>query len=246
MSNWFVWISLLLCLAVGQAWAEDAAWQSAYDAACKEAREGQVPAALRSLEAAFATGLTDVERVLLEPVLESLHGDAKFRSLIRSHSQGAHLRIAAAEEPGQPILLRGILLDAQQKPVPGVLILAFHADAGGNYTRTKPMDEPHSRLFGFLRSDESGRFELRTVYPGYYPERQDVEGPERFVPAHIHLQITTWDGEVTNLQLVFGDDPRLAHETWREWAAKAGHPIARVREVEDGSLLAEAVIQLRK
>ena len=235
-----------LCIWLGlSAVAQEQPWQASYQEATALAGEAKVDAALAALAAAFDAGLTNVEQVLHDPAFDSLHGHPQFRALLKPHMDASSLRLCGEAEPGSPIVVRGVVLDAESVPAAGAEILAFHADASGKYTREKAMDEPHARLFGYLRCDENGRFELSTIFPGYYPERLDEEGPARSVPAHIHLEITTGDGKVSKVQLVFADDPRMGHEHWRKWASEHGHPIARVRQSETGKV-ADAAILLRE
>jgi protocatechuate 3,4-dioxygenase beta subunit len=219
-------------------------WLAEYAKAQQLAAASNAEPAVAALEAAFAAGLADAEKVLHDPQLESLHGDAKFRSLLRERMTSSSLRLAGEQEPGERILVRGVVIDASGLPAQGATILAYQADASGKYTREKPNDEPNSRLFGFLVCDEYGRFELSTIFPGYYNLSEDFDESERYIPAHIHLRITTAQDDTSNLQLVFADDPRMGHEHWRQWAAKGGHPIARWGETAEGRV-ADAAILLR-
>jgi protocatechuate 3,4-dioxygenase beta subunit len=59
-------------------------------------------------------------------------------------------------------------------------------------------------LFGYVRTNENGRFELVTIKPKGYPQST--------LPEHIHIEVTTENGNRIS-ELLFDDDPRLVGET---------------------------------
>ena len=59
----------------------------------------------------------------------------------------------------------------------GVAVYAYNTDAQGCYGENHA--EYPQRLYGWMKTDAEGRFELRTILPGWYPEMH--------VPAHIHF-----------------------------------------------------------
>jgi protocatechuate 3,4-dioxygenase beta subunit len=65
------------------------------------------------------------------------------------------------------------------------------------------MGEPDARLFCFLKTDENGNFEIRTIRPASYPMQYNG----RTIPQHIHNNITARGYTGRNLQMVFEDDP---------------------------------------
>lgn len=109
-------------------------------------------------------------------------------------------RIAAAGEPGIPLIVHGRVLQSDGvMPAPGVIVFAYQTDADGVYNRA---GQRGWRLKGWARSDANGRFELRTIRPGSYPRSQ--------IPAHIHVTIDApsvprrWMREIE-----FADDPHV-------------------------------------
>jgi protocatechuate 3,4-dioxygenase beta subunit len=53
------------------------------------------------------------------------------------------------------------------------------------------MDEPNSRIFGYLRTGANGRCEFRTVRPsGYSFPLPNRTGGRALVPAHIHFIVS--------------------------------------------------------
>lgn len=87
-------------------------------------------------------------------------------------------------------------------PIPGALIEVWHADAGGAYsafdiTQGNSQNQAgETFLRGFQRTNEDGRVEFLTVYPGWYPGRT----------PHIHLMVLL-EGrtELLTTQLYFPD-----------------------------------------
>jgi protocatechuate 3,4-dioxygenase beta subunit len=97
------------------------------------------------------------------------------------------------------------------------LCIFFQTDSRGYYTpfdsAQNKMGEPDARLFGFLKTDANGNFEIHTIRPASYPKK--YEG--RTIPQHIHNNITAKGYANQNLQMVFDDDPAM-NDYWRQWA----------------------------
>lgn len=145
------------------------------------------------------------------------------------------LVLAPAAEPGTRLAVFGTLVDRGGFPVGGAEIHVYQADARGCYTPLNPMDEPNARLSGRLRTDASGRFELRTIRPGHYPRTVKLDGIERRIPAHVHMDIAAEGHVVKRLQMVFADDSLLNEPYWKDWVAKLGQPVLRPRPVGRGT-----------
>lgn len=137
----------------------------------------------------------------------------------RPERLAAETQIAPAREPGQRMLLEGIVRDASGAPVPGVVVYAYHTDDRGEY----PPDERfprgswarrHGRLRAWAQTDASGRYAFDTIRPAGYPGTN--------TPAHVHLHVIE-PGRCTYYidDVVFDDDPRL---TARQ---RAGHAHGR-------------------
>lgn len=91
---------------------------------------------------------------------------------------------------GERIFLFGRVQDEQAKPVPGTLIEAWQANAGGRYRHVKdtyfaPID-PNFGGCGRAITDAEGGYAFHTVKPGAYPWRNDANS---WRPAHIHLSV---------------------------------------------------------
>jgi protocatechuate 3,4-dioxygenase beta subunit len=135
------------------------------------------------------------------------------------------LELAGPGEPGIRLTVTGVVRGRNGQPIAGAEIHAYQTDVRGWYTAKKPMDEPHARLSGRLRTDAEGRFELRSIRPGRYPWTARLHGRERKIPAHIHLDITAPGHAERRFQLVFADDPLLAEPYWKDWIKRHGQPV---------------------
>ncbi|UUP16198.1 protocatechuate 3,4-dioxygenase subunit beta [Nitratireductor thuwali] len=114
---------------------------------------------------------------------------------------------------GERIIVHGKVLDERGKPVPGVLVEVWQANAGGRYRHKKegyiaPLD-PNFGGCGRVITDAEGHYAFRSIRPGPYPW---PNGPNDWRPAHIHLSIFGV-GFVQRLitQLYFEGDPLIPH-----------------------------------
>jgi protocatechuate 3,4-dioxygenase beta subunit len=153
--------------------------------------------------------------------------------------------VAPPEEPGVRIVVEGVVLGESDRPLAGVRIRVYQTDAGGAYTRERPMDEPNARLSATLETDRDGRFTLHTIRPGGYPTPVAVGGEMRRIPAHIHLDVRAPGYPEHRLQAVFDDDPLVAEAYWAGWVERLGHPVLTLRPVE-GVPTAEVTLRLAR
>jgi protocatechuate 3,4-dioxygenase beta subunit len=92
-------------------------------------------------------------------------------------------KLVLAEEPGDRLAVSGRVLAPDGKTLArGVTVYAYNTDARGYYGENHTEYPP--RLYGWMKTDAGGRFELLTVKPGRYPGMK--------VPAHIHFSF--WGG----------------------------------------------------
>src|SRR5688572_30535194 len=86
-----------------------------------------------------------------------------------------------AGEPGQPLVVSGVVYAADgTTPRPGVVVYAYQTDARGLYTPDGRPGVP--RLHAWMRTDERGRYELRTIRPASYPGQN--------IAAHVHMVVS--------------------------------------------------------
>jgi protocatechuate 3,4-dioxygenase beta subunit len=94
--------------------------------------------------------------------------------------------LAEAGIPGSPLLITGVVMDADCQPIGGAQIDFWQADGAGEY------DNVGYRLRGHQLTGPDGGYVLETVVPGVYPGRA----------PHIHVKILTPDGrELLTTQL---------------------------------------------
>lgn len=95
-------------------------------------------------------------------------------------------RIAPSTEPGDPLIIRGRLLNTDGSPAANAIVFAYHTDRRGLYDRRE--NGPHSwRLRGWARTDADGRFTFETIRPGSYPNTNN--------PPHVHFTAYLPNGE---------------------------------------------------
>ena len=125
------------------------------------------------------------------------------------------LNYAQSGEPiGERTIVHGRVLDEQGRGVPGALVEVWQANAGGRYrhrndTYLAPID-PNFGGCGRVITDADGAYVFRTVKPGAYPFRNQVNS---WRPAHIHFSISG-HGFAQRLitQMYFEGDPLIPHD----------------------------------
>lgn len=144
-------------------------------------------------------------------------------------------RIAPASESGTPFLVKGLVVDASGKPAANAEVFAYHTDRTGLYAAPGAADP--WRLKGWAITDAQGRFELRTIRPGPYPNAN--------IPAHVHVHVTTSCCGRQEREMVFEDDP-LVNKAFHDQHGPGsiflyGRPIVK----GDGSQEVSYTIRLR-
>ena len=101
---------------------------------------------------------------------------------------------ANLREPGMdgtPIVLTGYVLSRSCRPLPGVLVELWHADASGEY------DNEGFRLRGHQFTAADGSYRFETIVPGIYSGRT----------RHYHVKYQAENRPVLTTQLYFPDEP---------------------------------------
>jgi protocatechuate 3,4-dioxygenase beta subunit len=156
---------------------------------------------------------------------------AEQRSRIRTTLGKSTFSSIATYSPGERgirIVIKGTVLDKNKEPVEGAKVVTFQTDASGSYAPTdsitRRMSESDSRLYGVLCTDHEGHFEIHTIRPGTY----SVKYEGRFLPQHVHVQVTAKGYVPISLQLVFEDDPAMKDVHWQNWAKSLGFPVLKL------------------
>ena len=125
------------------------------------------------------------------------------------------LNYAKDGEPiGERTIVHGRVLDENGRGVPHTLVEIWQANAGGRYRHVNdrylaPVD-PNFGGCGRTLTDDQGYYFFRTVKPGAYPFRNQVNS---WRPAHIHFSVFG-SGFAQRLitQMYFEGDPLLTHD----------------------------------
>ena len=160
----------------------------------------EVKTKLQNKSASFSTILTEKKYLPIHPLTE-------FRELIKGNCTTDILKITTSDEPGKKIRVLGTVTDKEGKPVSGVLIYLYQTDHRGWYAADAPHvltyegDMRHARLFGYVKTDTNGKFELHTVKPSGYPSSD--------LPAHIHVHVNATGYKPYGTEFLFDDDDQL-------------------------------------
>jgi len=95
-------------------------------------------------------------------------------------------------DPGEPLFLRGRVLDTCGKAVAGARVQLWHADKDGTHADDRWRTD--------FRVADDGSFKLKTVLPGY------AGG----LPRHIHIVVSHGGHQELVTRLFFRDDEYLA------------------------------------
>lgn len=165
---------------------------------------------LQEVETKLKDHVAPVSSVLTDKNYESLHSSTAFRELIRQHSDARILTIATTTEPGIKIKVWGMVKNKDGQPVAGALVYLYQTDARGWYSSDAPHilinegDFKHARLFGYVKTDNDGKFVLHTIKPSGYPKSD--------LPAHIHVHVMAERYQPYATEFLFEDDERLKGE----------------------------------
>lgn len=100
------------------------------------------------------------------------------------------------DDGGEPTIMRGVVRDPDGGPIPGAVVDVWQNAATGFYAVQQPDVQPPTNLRGRYRTDDRGRFEIRTVRPVPYPIPNDGPvgrllrdtGRHEWRAAHVHLK----------------------------------------------------------
>ncbi len=118
---------------------------------------------------------------------------------------------------GEPVLVRGRVVTAKGKPIPGALIEVWQANEDGFYDVQQKGIQPDMNLRGIFTADAQGRYAFRSAYPRHYPIPYDGSvgdvlkaldrNPNR--PAHLHFKVTAPGYETLVTHIFTPDCPWL-------------------------------------
>ena len=102
------------------------------------------------------------------------------------------------DQKGEPMLVRGRILDTEGKPIAAAKIDVWQANDEGFYDVQQQGIQPEFNLRGVFRTGSDGAYCFRGVKPRYYPIPADgpvgqmlqALGRHPYRPAHLHYIIT--------------------------------------------------------
>lgn len=181
---------------------------------CKGTAQTGNAALIAEAKTRFQNNSATVSAILTDKKYLPVHAVSEFRELIKENASTAVLAITPADEPGKKIRVLGTVNNKEGQPVAGALVYLYQTDSKGWYAADAPHvlqnegDMNHARLFGYVRTNATGKFELNTIKPSGYPQSD--------LPAHIHVHV--WANGFRNFvnEFLFDDDERLVGEIRRE------------------------------
>ncbi|MCD7444706.1 catechol 1,2-dioxygenase [Streptomyces lincolnensis] len=135
----------------------------------------------------------------------------------------------APDEPGEPLIVSGVVRSTSGKPLPGAVIDLWQTTADGRYAGLTPeqagplegldlvdFDLPKFHLRGRIVADTEGRYEYRTVVPGVEPaavpgsvldDLLHMLGRATSRARHIHAYVSHDAHHLLTHQIHFEGDP---------------------------------------
>jgi hydroxyquinol 1,2-dioxygenase len=156
----------------------------------------------------------------LVDMLQSATGTTERSTLGPFHAEGSPQLAVGADlirgNAGEPMLVRGRVLDATGKPLPGAEIDFWQAAANGMYWQQDPQQDRHN-LRCRMRVDAAGCYAFTTIRPAPYSVPHDgpvgellrAGGRHAWRPAHFHFIVAAQGHLPLTTELFFADDPYL-------------------------------------
>lgn len=124
------------------------------------------------------------------------------------------------DQKGEPMLVRGRILDTDGKPIAGAKIDVWQANDEGFYDVQQKGIQPDFNLRGVFRSNDEGEYWFRGVKPKFYPIPDDGPvgkllaslGRHPYRPAHLHYIIAADGYETLTTHIFDPDDPYIASD----------------------------------
>ena len=155
----------------------------------------------------------------------------------------ANAKIAPADEPGERMLIKGIVYGSDgQTPAANVIIYAYQTNAQGYYANGTPQTEAsrrHGRLRGWAKTGLDGRYSFETIKPAPYPKNH--------MPAHLHFTVLEagkppyWIDDI-----VFDGEFGVTEAYRRSMTNKGGNGIVQLTRGGDGAWVATRNIILER
>ena len=153
------------------------------------------------------------------------------------------IRIAAGDEPGEPMIISGRAFKADGKtPAAGVIFYLYHTNAQGLYA--KKGNETgngvrHGHLRSWLRTGKDGRYRFTTIKPAPYSNRAE--------PSHVHITVLEPGKKEYWLDSFhFKGDPLITDSIRKRFKNLGGSGIIDLKKNKEGVWIGERTIILPK
>ena len=84
-----------------------------------------------------------------------------------------HISLVSDAEPGEPLIVSGTIYAPDGRtPLEGISLFVYQTDATGRYSTTGG-DNRNTRIHGLMRTNSDGRYEFRTIKPGFLSGQPD-------------------------------------------------------------------------
>src|SRR6187200_2742039 len=184
---------------------------------------------IKEAEEKLKTGNATISQILTDKKYDALHSETAFRELIEKYCKAETISIATDTIPGKKIKVIGTVKSSEGKPIENALVYLYHTDSRGWYAVDAPHvsmnegDMRHARLFGYVKTNKDGKFELYTIKPSGYPQSD--------LPAHIHVHIDANGFQSFVTEFLFDDDERLVGKI-RENSIRNNFMISKPEKIE--------------
>lgn len=195
-------------------------------------REQKFDEAFKAIDQAIKNKKIEVGELYREAIYRPLFWDPDLRKglreLLSQYPEEGFLSIVGQKEEGEKIRVSGVILDQEERAVAGAVFYFFAVDAEGLYApefRKPGYGSNNPRLFGYVKTDEGGRFEFETIRPPSYIGIRNIR--------HVHYSIRTQEGKRKEGEFIFSRDPEPT-ERQRKWAERVGFQIVEEKMGENG------------
>jgi protocatechuate 3,4-dioxygenase beta subunit len=164
-------------------------------------------ALIKEAEEKLKPNKASISQILTDKKYDAIHPETSFRNLIEKYCKAETISITSDTIPGKRIKVIGSVKNSESKPVADAVVYLYHTDSRGWYAADAPHvlqyegDIRHARLFGYVKTDKNGMFELHTIKPSGYPKSD--------LPAHIHVHVSAAGYQSYVTEFLFDDDERL-------------------------------------
>ncbi len=146
---------------------------------------------------------------------------------------------------GEPMLVRGRILDTEGAPIAGAKVDVWQANDEGFYDVQQKGIQPDFNLRGVFRTGADGSYHFRAVKPKFYPIPDDgpvgkllgALGRHPYRPAHFHYILEADGFESLTTHIFDPDDPYIHSDA--VFGVKASL-MAKFERIEDAAAIAEA------